>query len=218
MEFIDVRVFFKKHGDARYISHLDFSRFMQRSLKQTGLPLWHTEGFNPHPYVTFALPLSVGMSGENETMDFRLTESVPFDDIKERLNSVMPRDIIIKNVASPFCKAKEIERAKYSVQLFECADLVERMNEFFKKSSILTQKKGKKGVFKEIDIAPYIFEHSINTKDQNVFLELTLPAGSEMNINPSLVIKALGTFVGTDFCPVRINRVAIFTKDGNLFE
>ncbi len=69
--------FYKKVGDARYISHLDLSRFMQRSLKRTGLPLWHTEGFNPHPYVTFALPLSVGQSGQRETMDFRLVSPVP---------------------------------------------------------------------------------------------------------------------------------------------
>ena len=111
MDFIDIRVFFKKKGDARYISHLDLSRFMQRSLKRSGLPLWHTEGFNPHPYVTFALPLSVGQAGERETMDFRLTTPVPFEEIKKKLSDCMPKDLVITGVASPVYKAKEIKSA-----------------------------------------------------------------------------------------------------------
>ena len=57
---VDVRLWFQKCGDARYISHLDLSRCMQRALKRSGLPIWYTEGFNPHAYVTFALPLSMG--------------------------------------------------------------------------------------------------------------------------------------------------------------
>ena len=148
MDFIDIRVFFKKKGDARYISHLDLSRFMQRSLKRSGLPLWHTEGFNPHPYVTFALPLSVGQAGERETMDFRLTSPVSFEEIKKRLSDCMPKDIVITGVASPVYKAKEIKSALYDIEFFDCNDIFDNIKSFFLKDSIITEKKTKKGIIK----------------------------------------------------------------------
>ena len=56
---IDVRTVFEKKGRAKYISHLDLNRFMMRAFRRSGLPIWYTEGFNPHPYATFALALSL---------------------------------------------------------------------------------------------------------------------------------------------------------------
>ena len=56
-----VRIWFKKMGMSRYVSHLDLMRAMTRAIRRANLPLWYTEGFNPHPYMTFALPLSLGM-------------------------------------------------------------------------------------------------------------------------------------------------------------
>lgn len=56
-----VRIFYKKLDVAKYISHLDMQRCMQRAVKRAKLPVWYTEGFNPHPYITFALPISLGI-------------------------------------------------------------------------------------------------------------------------------------------------------------
>ena len=218
MDFIDIRVFFKKKGEARYISHLDLSRFMQRSLKRSGLPLWHTEGFNPHPYVTFALPLSVGQAGERETMDFRLTTPVPFEEIKKKLSDCMPKDLVITGVASPVYKAKEIKSAIYDIELFDCNDIFDSIKSFFLKDSIITEKKTKKGIIKQIDIAPDILEVSFFETADSVRLTLRLPAGSEHNINPSLVIKELEKHCDREFCPVRITRTAVKTADGKDFE
>ncbi len=53
-----VRVWFTKTGEASYISLLDLQRVMQRALKRSGLPVWYTQGFNPHIYMTFAAPLA----------------------------------------------------------------------------------------------------------------------------------------------------------------
>ena len=55
-----IRVWFTKTGEASYISLLDLQRVMQRALKRSGLPVWYTLGFNPHIYMTFAAPLSLG--------------------------------------------------------------------------------------------------------------------------------------------------------------
>ena len=70
----NVRVWFKKEGTAKYISHLDLNRNMLRIIHMAKLPIWYTEGFNPHPFITFALPLSLGFSGLRESMDFKLLD------------------------------------------------------------------------------------------------------------------------------------------------
>ena len=70
----NVRIWFKKDFECRYISHLDLNRCMLRALHKSKIPVWHTEGFNPHPFATFPLPLSLGFRGVNECMDIKLEE------------------------------------------------------------------------------------------------------------------------------------------------
>ena len=64
----DIRIRFEKTGRARYISHLDLTRAMTRAVRRAGLPIWYTEGFNKHPYLTFAAPLSLGFEGTDESL------------------------------------------------------------------------------------------------------------------------------------------------------
>ena len=73
-----IRVYFTKTGEASYISLLDLQRVMQRALKRSGLPVWYTLGFNPHIYMTFAAPLSLGQESLCETVDFK-TEAEAWD-------------------------------------------------------------------------------------------------------------------------------------------
>ena len=73
----NIRVFYNKTQRAKYISHLDINRCMQRALKRSGLPVWYTEGFHTHIYVTFALPTPLGFESMYEAMDFRLIEELP---------------------------------------------------------------------------------------------------------------------------------------------
>ena len=68
-DFVTVRVLFSKTGRARYISHLDLNRAMTRAMRRAEIPLWYTEGFNRHAYLTFAAPLSLGTESVCERMD-----------------------------------------------------------------------------------------------------------------------------------------------------
>ena len=74
---ITVRISFKKKNEASYISLLDMQRVMQRVLKRSGLPVWHTLGFNPHIYMTFACPLSLGQESECECVDVKTEAEAP---------------------------------------------------------------------------------------------------------------------------------------------
>ena len=64
------RILFEKKGNAVWISHLDLMRLFQRAFKRAGLPLTHTQGFNPRPSVSIALPLSVSFLDTVVTMEY----------------------------------------------------------------------------------------------------------------------------------------------------
>ena len=112
----NVRVWFEKKGAARYISHLDLTRNMARGLKLSGLPVWYTEGFNPRIYMTYAMPLSLGVCGERECMDIRLTEEFPLEEIAPRLNAHLPAGLRALEATEPVDKFEDIQFGEY--QLF----------------------------------------------------------------------------------------------------
>ena len=68
---ITVRARFSKTGEASYISLLDLQRVFQRALKRSGIPVWYTQGFNPHIYMTFSAPLPLGQESVAECVDFK---------------------------------------------------------------------------------------------------------------------------------------------------
>ena len=147
-----VRIWFEKKGAACYISHLDLTRCMSRALKLSRLPVWYTEGFNPRIYMTYAMPLSLGVQGERECMDIRLTEERDCTKIIAALNEKLPKDIRALHAAEPRQKLEEIAFADY--ELFLEAEnveaLKERLDALFSKKEILVIKHGKKGINKRI--------------------------------------------------------------------
>lgn len=190
----DVRVWFTKDNECKYISHLDLNRCMLRALHKSRIPIWHTEGFNVHPYATFPLPLSLGFRGERECMDIRLVEEYDFDDIKNNLNKSLPEGLRVFEVTIPEMKAKEITYAVFCIKITSeeiNGDKVYKiLNELLNKENILVEKKTKKKSVKEIDIKPYIDNFKLERNIGGVILKITLPAGSVTNINPLLIQKA----------------------------
>ena len=113
----DVRVWFSKTGTARYISHLDLNRCMSRAFHKAKLPLWYTEGFNPHVFLTFAAPLSLGFEGRRESMDIRLIEEIPYAELIEKLNAGLPHDIRVYAVTEPEMKGNDVANAEYVLRV-----------------------------------------------------------------------------------------------------
>lgn len=198
----DVRVWFTKDFECKYISHLDLNRCMLRALHKSKIPIWHTEGFNVHPYATFPLPLSLGFKGERECMDIRLVEDYSYDLIKNKLNESLPRGIKIFEVTEPKMKAKEIAYAVFKIKISSdkiTADkLYKTVYELFNKEEILVEKKTKKRGVKEIDIKPYLDNYKLEKNIEDVILHITLPAGSVTNINPLLIQKAIEKYYNID--------------------
>lgn len=214
---IDKRIRFTKTEEAKYISHLDLYRFMLRALKRAKLPVWHTEGFNPHVYVTFALPLSLGQCGECEVMDFRLTKPVENFTVLSRLNETLPPNIRVTAVYEPIHSPKEITSARYEITLGGSGEYVGKIEEFLYEDSITVEKKTKKGV-SQIDIAPHIKDAQVKADENDAVITVTLPAGNQLTVNPVLLTGALFEYLTVSFEPVDITRKEIFISDGRLFD
>ena len=88
-----LRLIFIKEGRAVYISHLDLLRTFQRVFLRQGLVLRHSQGFHPHPILSFALPLPVGQSSACEVLDFEVVEDMDGKGLPESLNRFMPEGI-----------------------------------------------------------------------------------------------------------------------------
>ncbi len=198
----DVRVWFIKKDECKYISHLDLNRCMLRALHKSRIPIWHTEGFNVHPYATFPLPLSLGFEGKRECMDIRLVEDCDFIYIKEKLNDSLPEGIRVFDITEPQMKAKEISFAVFDIRITSdtlSGDKVfEIMDELLNKDEVLVEKKTKKKGIKEIDIKPYLNNFKLERNIGGAVLNITLPAGSVTNINPMLIEKAVERYYGVE--------------------
>lgn len=215
---INYRAVFEKTGSAKYISHLDLNRCMQRAIRRADLPAWYTEGFHPHMYLMFSLALSLGAESMCETMDFRLTESIPPQEVMERLNAALPEGLKVHAVVFPKYAAADIGSAVYRVEL-ESADvqaLAAEWENFAAQPEILMEKKTKRGM-KEINIAPMITVQSAEQTDGVFRIFLRLPAGNEANLNVSIVTDAFRKYAAEPFLIHKAIREKIFCLNGEEF-
>lgn len=219
---MDVRMSYEKTGMAKFISHLDTVRCITRAMKRAGVPIWYTEGFNPHAFLTFAMPLSLGFESLCETVDFRLMEVVDLDELKEKINSALPVDITVKAIAEPVFSASDICYADYEI-IFNNPDklLLENAEKVLSADEILVEKKGKQGrkkVSKEVNIKEHIKKYALSQIDGKLKLEILVSAGPSMNINPMLLVGALVKDTNTDEQDVDIVKLKSYTENMEEFK
>jgi len=192
---LPARVIYSKTGRARYISHLDTMRTLTRALRRSGLPLWYTQGFNPHLYLTFLLPLALGVESLCEIVDLRLTEEMDWDTVREHISNHLPPGFEIKNAGSPKLPAKAIAWAEYQLELDfppnEVESMMLAMKDLLESKSILVQKKTKKGE-QTVDIRPHVSLMELSAAEKGFFCTLRLAAGTAVNVSPRLVLEAFG--------------------------
>ena len=109
------RLLFSKTGRAKYISHLDLMRTFQRAFTRAGIEIKHTQGFHKHPFVSIALPLSVGYSSQCEILEFGLVGGATAEEVPARLTAAMPEGIIIHQCYPAERKLKELAYVNYII-------------------------------------------------------------------------------------------------------
>jgi len=93
-----LRVRFSRGGEIKFISHLDIMRLWQRALNRAGIPLAYSEGFSPHPRISLAAPLQVGITSQAELMDIFCTRWVSPHFFTDAINQQLPPGIKILQV------------------------------------------------------------------------------------------------------------------------
>ena len=219
----DVRIFFEKKDMAKYISHLDLMRCFSRAVKRAGIDIWYTEGFNPHPFMTFSLPLSLGTESFCESVDIRTNDEMPFDEIKERFQSTLPDGIRVTKVAAPVHKANEICFSEFEILFYtEKSKLVlSSLKEKIGADEINVEKKGKQGrkkVFRQVNIKENIHSIDFSENENGVLLKVVLTAGVKDNINPSLLIDAITADVKDEIKGIDIKKTKMMLEDMKEFE
>lgn len=208
-----VRLLFSKTGRAKYISHLDLNKAMIRAIRRAGIPIWYTEGFNRHPYITFAAPLSLGYEGLGEIMELRLIEEMPLDQVTARMNETMPEGLCILETFEAVQKVSQLQQAAYRMTLDCPADEVTAL---LSQPEILVEKKTKKKTIKTIDIRPAFANATVTAADMGCKMTVILPCGSEGNINPALFLTALEAKLGKAVNS-QVVRTGLLSENGKEF-
>ncbi len=214
------RMLFSKTGRAVYISHLDLMRTVTRAFMRAECKLKYSEGFNPHPNISIALPLSVGCESLCEIMDFRLIEEKELDDILKSLSVQLPEGIEALEVYGAERKVKEIKWLSISGVLEyderDAAAMAGKLNEFYAAESIVITKKTKRGMG-ESDIRPAIRDISFAQSGRDVSMRALISA-QEPTLNPELIADALRQLapdIAPDFAKFR--RLEIFDENMQVF-
>ncbi len=215
------RLLFSKTGRAKYISHLDLMRTFQRIFMRAGVNIRHTEGFNPHAYISIALPLPVCVESKCEILDFELPDSIDISKLPEQLTSVCPEGIIITSAYEPISKVKEIRWIKTSGRLIYDtgipSEAIEKLTSFFERDSIVITKKSKKGMT-ETDIVPNINSISFSQISDTAITLTSVIAAQNPSLNPYLIRSSIEQLLPTlspDFCSFM--REEIYDSNMNIF-
>ena len=189
-----LRILFEKKGNAVWISHLDLMRLFQRAFKRAGLPLTHTQGFNPRPSVSIALPLSVGVESSCELLDFTLdTDAVDLTNLPAQLNEKLVPGVRVLAAYADGRKLKDLTHMAVKVALTYDNGVPEgaetAIADLFTRESIILPKKGKNGVVDQ-DIKPMIRRLSAAIEGNQVILSAVICCQ-----NPTLNPAQLGAAV-----------------------
>ena len=219
---LTARIGFYKVGDMQFISHLDLQRFMKRAFVRSGLPIWFSEGFNPHPKMVFSTPLSIGIQSECEFADIKMTAPVTPAEIVDALNPCMPDTLQLFYAAPPVHKMTDIGYASYDIRITHkknSADTASALDALFSKPLILT-KKSKAGD-RDTDITPFI--KSAHTDFDPTTGEMTLHcllcADNANFLNPEYLMRGAERELGLTFDDptsawYETIRTDIFLQDG----
>lgn len=214
----EVRLRFSKTGQAKYISHLDTNRVFSRALARAKINLWYTQGFNPRPYMSFSLPLSLGVESYCENVDLRILGDLTDEEIKDRMNNALPLGIRIVDVYDDFMDCHDIFYSDY-VYKFEFKDnetALEKIIAVLESDEILAQKKAKQGkrrILKETDIKQFIVKYNASIRNNNIVLNIRLLAGPDKNLNPTLLFDTIIRLIDMDYEWKSIGRISLLTKD-----
>ena len=192
-----LRMKFYKKGKLKFISHLDLVRTLKGALLRAKIPIYYTEGFNPHPKMVFALPLPLGEESVCEYLDIRLTEAREREALLSAVNAQLTADMRFTEAYLPERSFQEITAARYEMRFREItAEALEKALS----GSLPVMKKSKKGMV-EVDLKPHILSVSLQEEPLpeggiEIVADALLASSESSFVSPENLVKALRTATG----------------------
>jgi radical SAM-linked protein len=182
---------YSKGGNLRFIGHLDMLHSWERILRRARVPLAFSQGYSPHPLLSLAAPLPVGLISQAEYLELVTTEAVP--NLTEMIAVAVPSDIRVAGAVAVPDKTKPlmglIRYADYLVEGIaegQRAQLEKTLADFLGQTSVIRTVRRKSGM-KKVDIRPLVhFAHL-----QGTTLRLRLSIGSVANLRVEDLLQHL---------------------------
>ena len=215
-----IRVKYKKEDEMIFISHLDLQRLLQRAFRRAKINLSYSEGFNPHPKMSYGNALALGVESQGEYVDIEIEDDIEVDEFLERINNQLPDGI-------KFVKGQEIDPKTpslssiivYGEYIFNIdlevplsKEFVKsRVLNFVKSEEIIVTKTNKKGRKVEVDIRPLIKNFDlVSLDDKKVTFESTIATGSKANLNINILIPQILNMLDLEIDP---REVSVLRRD-----
>ena len=216
------RLLFTKTGEAIWMSHLDLMRLFQRAFKRAGLNLKHTQGYNPRPSVSIALPLSVGVESLCELLDFDLEgESVSCCEITERLNGALVPGVQVLQTYDDGRKIKDLSLLSCRIIMqydgVVPEEAIDYIGTLFRREALTVEKKGKNGPTQQ-DIIPMMSDVELAAQGEGELVIHVTVCAQNPTLNPQQIVAAIETFLPEckpDFAVIR--RLETLYPDGGVF-
>ena len=216
-----LRLLFVKEGRAVYLSHLDLLRTFQRVFLRQGLVLRHSQGFHPHPILSFALPLPVGQASDCELLDFEVDGELEAGGLPEALNPYMPAGIRARSCYVPARPIRELAGLACRVELLYDggvpAGAAEQIGTLLTGGSVVIQKRTKRKTLADVDLRPLLRSLTLSEAPGALSLRAEV-AAQNPGMNPALLAAAVERYLpalAPDF--VQVRRLELLDGAGEVF-
>lgn len=214
-----MRVKFEKTGDMIYISHLDVQRLLQRAFRRAEIELSFSQGFNPHPKMSYGNALALGVESYGEYVDIEIEDNISPQDMLDRMNEKLPDGMkfikCIELAGGERALAPNIVYGDYEFVVpnagLSCEKVQEYVDNIISAKEILTTKLNKKKKVVELDIRPMIKSIELESvNDSEIVIKAILVTGSKQNLNTNVFIPKLLEFLQLDIDSLDVD---IYRKD-----
>ncbi|AZT89795.1 DUF2344 domain-containing protein [Caldicellulosiruptor changbaiensis] len=196
------RFYFSRDLPSCFISHLDMVRLFERAFRRLGIKLKFTEGFNPHPKITFILPMAVGLCSPEEMFEVDVEEELD-EKVIERLNLILPKGLKVLKIE------ETIDKIQVSDMYYKCfieakEDFCKLFEDFMKENPKIRREKEGKVTFR--NVWDYLLSYECNKKENSIELVFHINVINGSYIKPEDIIKSFSEEYNFEYKILKIER------------
>jgi len=214
---------FTKLGYLKFISHLDLVDLFQRTLFQNKVDVKFSEGFNPHPRMSIAYPLPLGIESNSEYMEIYLNSKIDLKDFLIKMNERLPQGIKIVEAKYDDDESisNKVKSVVYAFKLLNTfydknkdIDLAKELNKINDMDIVEIErkrKKGKKRIFVKENAKDYL--NRLELKDDAIYAYIKM--SEQGSLKPALVFDILNNYtdIVMDELDIDLERIGLYQDE-----